>query len=458
MYKNRIKILTLVLFLLFHIQAFAINKQSEYLWGNIIGGKSFERFNDIKQTDDLGFIVVGHTNSYDFSTNFYGTYGDFDALLLKYNESGNLEWIKKFGGEAFDTFNSVNVCKDGGFIVSGFTKSKYGDIGNGNVKDEDGLVVKFDSRGNIEWKTTFGGSRSERFTNAIPISNGYLVIGYSNSEDGDLSGLNKGEYDGIVIKLDREGNIEWKSSFGGSRWDKFYSAIEVTGGYIVVGYTESKDKDLKGLKILGQEGIIVKYDTDGKVLWSKSFGGDGDDDIFSICKIEDGFVIVGKTNSSDKDFESQRYYGNYDAFISRLDFNGNVKWTRTFGGSEEDVFTSLFNKNDYGLVVVGYTESKDGELEGLNSGNMDALTVKYDLDGNLIWKNVYGKDGDDIFSSAVYCDFYGFVAVGYTTSKQLNVKGNEDCLMTKFEEQRIKVSAIYFSENNKVLKREKQQN
>ncbi|MCX7695403.1 MAG: Ig-like domain-containing protein [Caloramator sp.] len=456
MKKLRQKIIILLIILLTFINnySFANNLlEVNLLWQNIVGGKSFERFNDIKETDDGGYIIVGHTNSYDYTNNFYGTYGDFDTLLIKYNATGKVEWTKSFGGEAFDTFSSVNVCRDGGFIVSGFTQSRYGNIGNINVKGEEGLIVKFDSRGNIEWEAIFGGSLFDRITNVIEVSDGYVAVGYSNSNDGNLSGLNKGEYDGVIVKLDRKGNIEWKKSFGGSRWDKFYSAIEVTGGYIIVGYSESNDKDLKDVKIKGQDGIIVKVSTNGDIVWAKSFGGDGDDEITSICKIDDGFIISGSTSSFNRDFDKLKYNGQLDAFISKLDFNANVKWTRTFGGSGQDVYKSLFYKKDFGIVAVGNTESNDGDLEYLNSGNKDALVVKYDLDGNLIWKKAFGKNGDDVFLSAVYSDFFGFIAVGYTTSKELNVNGNEDCLIVKFEEPRVKVSAVYFLEENKVIKK-----
>ncbi|SHE27817.1 MULTISPECIES: Ig-like domain-containing protein [Caloramator] len=454
MSKKRISLIVLVIYFVFiNNNAIALNKEPSVLWQSIDGGKSFERYNSIKRTNDSGFVVVGHTSSNDYETSL-NLYGGFDALLAKYNELGKLEWAKTFGGEAFETFNSVSLCRDGGFIVSGFTESQKGDLSGLNVKGEEALIIKYDYNGNVEWKMTYGGSMYDRFTNAIEVADGYIAVGYSNSLDGHLYSFNKGEYDGIIVKLDRTGKIIWEKTFGGSKWDKFFSVIGVSDGYIVSGYSGSKDNDLKNIKIKGgDDGILVKYNSNGQVMWIKNIGGSGDETIQSICNFNNGFIGVGYTTSADGDFYGLKNKGLTDAFIFRFDLNGNILWKNTFGGTGKDVFNSVMYEQDFGIVAVGYSQSNDGDLYNLNLGSQDALAVKYNINGNMEWKKTYGKGGDDVFFSAVYSDFLGFVAAGYTNSKDLNIKGNEDCLIVKYEEPRVKVKGIYLTEKQKVIKK-----
>lgn len=176
-----------------------------------------------------------------------------------------------------------------------------------------------------------------------------------------------------------------------------------------------------------------------------------DEQINKIEILPDGFVVAGYTYSSDGDFEKVGIKGICDGFVSKFDFSGKVIWTKTFGGGDRDVFTSLAYKDEYGILVTGYSLSKDGELNKLNNGNSDAIVVKYNVDGDMEWKKVYGKGGEDVFLSVVPVDFLGCVLVGYTTSKDLDVKGNEDALILKYEEPRVKVTGIKLDSNYKVV-------
>ncbi|HHW69699.1 MAG TPA: prepilin-type N-terminal cleavage/methylation domain-containing protein [Tenericutes bacterium] len=116
--------------------------------------------------------------------------------------------------------------------------------------------------------STFGGSSSERFYDVTTTNDGYIAVGYSESSDGDLQGLNKGAFDSIIVKYDLEGNIVWKKTFGGSLDDGYSNITTVTDGYVVVGSAISINGDLAGVNS-GQKAIIVKYDLSGNIVWKK---------------------------------------------------------------------------------------------------------------------------------------------------------------------------------------------
>jgi len=147
-----------------------------------------------------------------------------------------IEWKKYYGGSAHDIPESIQQTTDGGYIVAGWSLSNDGDI-SGNHGGRDVLVFKLNAKGEIVWQKSLGGS-GEDIANYVRQTKdgGYIVAGTSSSNDGDLT-QNRGEYDAWVIKLDSGGEILWQRPFGGSKYDEACSIQETTdGGYIFVGY------------------------------------------------------------------------------------------------------------------------------------------------------------------------------------------------------------------------------
>jgi len=233
---------------------------------------------------------------------------------------------------------------------------------------------------NTEWAKTFGGSSDDLLLSVIAIDDGFVAVGCSYSNNGDLNGLNKGNLDSIIVKFDEDGDIIWAKTFGGSGMDEFCSVIAVDDGFIAVGYSNSNNGDLNGLNKGGYDAIIVKFDEDGDVIWVKTFGGSSDDHFYSVISVDDGFVAAGYSNSNNGDLNGLNK-GNVDAIIVKFDDDGDVIWAKTFGGSKEDIFGSII-AIDGGLVAVGISESNDKDLNGLSKGNVDAIIVKFTDDGN----------------------------------------------------------------------------
>jgi len=171
---------------------------------------------------------------------------EINYWIVKLDGSGNIQWQKSLGGINEENAFSIQQTADGGFIVAGFTQSNNGDV-SGNHGFSDYWVVKLDGSGNIEWQKSLGGSGDENASSIRQTTDGgFIVAGFTASNDGDVSG-NHGSRDYWIIKLDGSGNIQWQKSFGGSG-DEDASSIRQTadGGFIVAGGTLSNDGDVSG--------------------------------------------------------------------------------------------------------------------------------------------------------------------------------------------------------------------
>ena len=414
-----------------------ISNQIEVEWQKNWGGNNDDYFESIIETQD-GYVVVGYTESSDIEglTNK----GDSDAIIIKYDKNGNIIWQKNYGGSDSDHFNSIIETQDG-YIVIGESDSTSIE-GLTNKGDSDAIIVKYDKNGNIMWQNNYGGNDYDNFKSIIETQDGYVVVGrtFSNDIEGLTYPLN---YEAIIIKYDKNGNIIWQRGYEGNV-DSFISIIETQDGYVVVGGTLSSY--IEGSDFTGDDNaIIIKYDKNGNILWQKIYGGKYYDNFVSIIETQDGYVVVGETESTD--IEGLTYKGVHDAIIIKYDKNGNIVWQRNWGGKYYDNFESIIETQD-GYVVVGETRSTD--IEGLTSKGLDdAIIVKYDKNGNKIWQRNWGGNKNDYFESIIKTQD-GYVVIGETESSDiegLTNKGSRDIIIVKYK----LVNTIDTSNNNEVL-------
>jgi hypothetical protein len=250
--------------------------------------------------------------------------------------------------------------------------------------------VKLNISGNVQWTRTIGGRSWDEARSIIQsIDGGYVVAGGTSS-------FGAGGRDIYVVKLDSSGNVQWTKTIGGGGEDIANSIIQSRdGGYVVAGYTASFGAG-------GCDIYVVKLDSSGNVEWTKTIGGGSWDEARSIIQSNDGgFVVAGWTSSFGA--------GSFDMYVVKLDSSGNVQWTRTIGGSSNEVANSIIQSRDGGYVVAGYTAS-------FGAGSFDIYVVKLDSSGNVQWTKTIGGGSDEEAWSIIQSRDGGYVVAGYTAS------------------------------------------
>ena len=347
-------------------------------WAVTIGGHKSDFGCSIIQTNDGGYVVTGYTWS-------YGP-GITNVYIIKMDSLGMQQWTKVVGTTKYSRGYSIIQTKDGGFAITGYMDSVYG--AGLNV-----YVIKLDGGGNIKWTKTIGGTNEDIGYSIVQTKDGGYIIGGSTSSYG------AGSDDFYVVKLDSVGNIQWTKTIGGGLNDDASSIVLTKdGGYILVGSTYSYQSKEYGINV-----YVVKLNSVGSLQWTKSIGG-GAEWGNSIIQTDDGgYAITGGSNS---------YAGYYsDVYMLKLNAYGNIEWTKTIGtGLGVTEGASIVQTKDHGYVITGSSDSAGSGY------NMDVYVVRLDSVGNLRWTRTIGGSGDNEGSSIIQTRDLGFAITGFTNS------------------------------------------
>lgn len=231
-------------------------------------------------------------------------------------------------------------------------------------------------------------------------------------------------------------DTDWKLSLGGTSEDYVSSVSTLKdGGYISSTVTNSVDGDFTKFKDLGYKTpytVLTKYSKNGDVVWQNAVGSKkGLTVITSLVALDNGgFYAAGY----GKNINGENGKGYYDGAVFKFDKKGQQEWVRTFGTSTVDLFDSACVTSDGGVVAVGSVGNNDKDAAGFGKPefNSAACAVKYDSDGNLVWKNVVGGNKDS-FTGVVEDKEGNIFCVGNFYSGELfKCKGSADSGVVKF--------------------------
>jgi len=239
------------------------------MWNQTYGGTNFDAACSLVVTSDGGYAIAGFTSS-------FGA-GDNDFWLVKTDASGNMMWNQTYGGTGDDYAFSLVAISDGGYAVTGETRSF-------KAEGSDWLLVKTDESGNMMWNQTYGGTNyGGRAHSLIVTSDGTYVIAGDSSSTGET-------VDFCLVKAAASGEMIWQKTYGEGIDDSASSLVQTSdGGYALTGYTSSG---------AGTDALLVKTDSEGNLEWSQTYGGTGDDAASSVVQTGDGgYAIAADTTS-----------------------------------------------------------------------------------------------------------------------------------------------------------------
>ena len=222
-------------------------------------------------------------------------------------------WMKTYGGDGLDCFKGLDLTTDDCLVMAGETEV------DGN---KEGWIVKTDSDGNQLWEVTYGTPNgADGLWPVIETSDGDILAGgwlYNNSQE---------QADGLLIKIDENGNILWTNTYGGDGGEGIYSILEIVDGYFGIGQSSSFGSG-------GYEAYMIKVDFEGNMIWSKTFQKEGyGSEIDSIIPAneENGYIISGGHYSTEEPCQG---------WLFKIDDTGSIIWEKNYG---TDIFWDWYN-------------------------------------------------------------------------------------------------------------------
>jgi hypothetical protein len=350
-------------------------------WTRTFGGANLEEGFSVQQTTDGGYIIAGLTSSF----------GADDVYLIKTDTLGDTLWTRTYGGTAIEEGRSVQQTSDGGYIIVGLTES----FGAGTPDHPNVYLIKTNAQGDTLWTRTYGGSLYEvGYWVQQTTDGGYIIAGavenggawlvktdasgdalwtrtyancrfYSVLQTADGGYVITGErHSGVyLVKTDASGDTLWTRTYGGPYYEVGRSVQQTAdGGYIIAGKTPSFGA--------GHDDVyLIKTNAQGDTLWTRTYGGTGSDEGYSVQQTSDGgYIIAGYTTSFGA--------GHADVYLIKTDAQSDTLWTRTYGGQHSDRAYSVQQTIDGGYIVAGATAS-------YGAGFIDVWLIKTDADGNV---------------------------------------------------------------------------
>ncbi|MBN8676661.1 MAG: T9SS type A sorting domain-containing protein [Chitinophagales bacterium] len=405
---------------LLFVVMYGLGAQPGIQWQKNLGGNLSDEGTKILQTDDGGFILSGR--SYSNNGDVSGNHGAADYWILKLTFDGILDWQKSFGGSGNERCNAISLTSDDGYILAGQASSNNGQV-SGNHGDIDCWIVKLDKFGVLEWQRCYGGSNWDEASSVVQTNDGgYAFAGRVSSGDGDVFGYH-GAFDFWVVKINSSGEIEWQKPIGGTGVDICYSIKQtLDGGYIVNGESNSNDGDASGL-IGSSDYWVVKLSSSGEIEWQKMLGSSSLDRGNDIVQLPTGeYLAFGHISWGDGNVTLA--YNGYDYWVAKLSNTGEIIWQHTYGGTGEDFSSQINLTKDGGFIMVGSTNSKDGDITD-NNGGVEYLIMKADSLGQLQWQKTLGGTMADRAFGGIQTADEGFILTGYSWSNNGDVGGNK---------------------------------
>jgi len=414
------------------------------LFNNTIHAQNFEWARNIGNVNkDYGTSIISDYNGNTYSTGWFEGTVDFDpsnntfnltsngkkdAFILKLDKNGLFVWACKIGGNSNEIGYSITLDSLNSLYITGWFRNKV-DFNSGidsfylnSIGENDVFVLKLDRDGEFVWAKSFGGKFNDVGISLcidteenIILTGGYESDVDFNPDSGIFKLKSEGDMDVFILKLNKNGNFIWAKSFGGSSIDQGHSIVcDIYNNYYITGFfnkTISVNNNIlisKGKKDI----FILKFDSSGNNIWTKSIGGDMNELGTSIiCSGLNDIIVTGYFEGEivinpDHTLNSK---GEEDIFVLKLNSNGDLLWSKEIGGKSKDVGYSLTHDNNNNIYI-------SGEFKGI---------ITFD-NSFLINNNIYSNKYQNIFILKLDYngDFLRFNTIASNSNKYFYIKNS----------------------------------
>ncbi len=442
------------------------NPEGSLLWAKSAGGTGHEEGYSITTDASGNAFVTGYfgSPSITFGNNMFTNTasGYYDFYIVKYDPSGNVVWANSAGGDYSEAGFGVKADANGNVIVTGSfnsTSLSFGSTVLTNIGFSNIFLVKYNSAGNITWARQAGGTGSdEAYKLAIDNNNVIYLTGYFSSPTiafgfTTLTNASAGNSDIFITKYNQAGIALWAKSAGGTTNEAAYDiTVDNSENVILTGSFTSSSITFGNATHPNSGGtdiFIVKFDALGNVLWTNSYGSNGNEESYGISSDGSGNITFTGYYSSGTINLGTSTFSNFapgysDIITVKLNSSGNILWAKSSAGSGIEEAYDVTTDNSGNVIMTGYFGSPDitfGTTSITNSayGGYDIFLVKYDSTGNLIWADSAGSTGNEAaYTISTDNNENIYIAGGYTSSslsfgsETLSNQGLADIFVTKY--------------------------
>lgn len=344
-------------------------------WTDLVSGDKTTSFDDVAILKDGSIIAIGTSSATNLADDsVYKCKGTNEGLVVKYTSGGKREWVKLYGGSGGDILYAVEATPDGGFVIGGKSQSSDGDLKGIATNKISAYILKCDANGNIQWKQALSASKHCTVSQLAVTGAGDIyasIITFIG--DGDFASIEGVKSIGkttVAVKYNNKGVRQWTKALYDTGSTELESiAVTKDGGCILAGHysTDNTGKNQFTFKSIYNggtpgtlDGVVVKLDATGRILWILPLSGMDNDFVTGIVSVPGGYAVSGYTTSKTRDFQTIKNSGNYDAFVYVISEYGKTQTVSSFGGSGADNARGICGNGSTAVCLCGSTNSGDG--------------------------------------------------------------------------------------------------
>ena len=303
----------------------------------------------------------------------------------------------------------VAVDESGNIYVTGISNAAWGTPVRNYSGAADAFVAKLDGSGNLMWNTFLGGSASNDYGEEIVVDRsgniyvtGLTDVSFGSGTWGSPIRPFMGQGDAFVAKLDSSGNLIWNTFLGSSVFDWGKGLVITQDGSIyVTGFSNATwgNPIVRPFTAI-EDAFLAKLDSDGNLMWTSFLGGDGFDEGSGITTAGNGNLYVAGFSTATVGSATwgnpvRDYTGGGDAFVASIDTSGNLSWNTFLGGNGYEYGTEAAVDQTGKIYITGLSNAFWGNPVRDYTAAIDAFAAALDSSGNLLWNTFLGGNGED---------------------------------------------------------------